>query len=274
MLERCLESLVGQSFRDFEVLVCDDGSTDNTAEVIAKFLDKLDLKYFKLQNWGGPARPRNIGINNSSGEWVCFLDSDDFWVCDKLKVINGYLSCDYDFFYHQMYCVKDQFSSSNTILPSRKLKSNGFKDLLINGNVICNSSVVVRRSIILEIGGINESKEMVGCEDYNAWLKVLLITPKVKFIPEILGYYYMHVDGISRKDMSDKHMFAINEFLEYCTPKEKLALDAHILYMRSSFKFHQLSRDELIKNYIFCIKNGMSDIRFKSFYLLLKSFVK
>ena len=62
LLKRCLDSLCSQTYRDFEVIVCDDGSTDGTNEIINQFEDKLSLKYLYDTNWGGPARPRNNGI--------------------------------------------------------------------------------------------------------------------------------------------------------------------------------------------------------------------
>src|SRR5262249_39882767 len=101
-LLRALQSLNRQSFLNFEVLVCDDGSTDKTRELVDQFKKEKrfrDLHYFFEQNWGGPARPRNIGLRHSSAEWICFLDSDDLWYPDKLERVIPY--CDkYDLIYH------------------------------------------------------------------------------------------------------------------------------------------------------------------------------
>src|SRR5690242_1512065 len=71
-MRRCLDSLVSQSFRDFEVLVCDDGSTDETATVAAAFETRLQLAYHWAENFGGPARPRNIGLHRARGIYVAF----------------------------------------------------------------------------------------------------------------------------------------------------------------------------------------------------------
>src|SRR5437763_1133783 len=82
-LERCLESLIAQTFHDFEVLISDDGSTDRSADVARAFSDRLTIQYRWSEHWGGPARPRNLGIRHAASEWVCFLDSDDWWYPTK-----------------------------------------------------------------------------------------------------------------------------------------------------------------------------------------------
>ena len=83
-LRRCLNSLVIQSFQEFEVLVCDDGSTDNSSRVANSFSDILDVHYHYESNFGGPARPRNVGIKLARSPYIAFLDSDDWWTKDKL----------------------------------------------------------------------------------------------------------------------------------------------------------------------------------------------
>jgi len=73
-LKRCLESLTRQTYKKFEVIVCDDGSTDNTKEVVNSYRNVLNIIYIKDENFGGPARPRNNGIKLSNGEYIAFLD--------------------------------------------------------------------------------------------------------------------------------------------------------------------------------------------------------
>jgi len=71
-LKIALESIFNQTFQDFEVLVCDDGSTDHTKDVVQLFVDKLDLTYIWEENWGGPARPRNNGIKKEKANGCAF----------------------------------------------------------------------------------------------------------------------------------------------------------------------------------------------------------
>src|SRR3954464_10946901 len=90
-LRRCLDSVAKQTFRDFEVIVCDDGSTDDTAEVVREYESVLDLTYSYGENFGGPARPRNRGIGLARAPYIAFLDSDDWWAPRKLELSVRYL---------------------------------------------------------------------------------------------------------------------------------------------------------------------------------------
>ncbi len=100
-LKRALQSLVTQTYKEFEVIVCDDGSTDNTKEIVDSFKNNLSIRYIWEENWGGPARPRNSGINISKNEWICFLDSDDWWYPKKLETVLSRLN-NADIIYHDL----------------------------------------------------------------------------------------------------------------------------------------------------------------------------
>ncbi|HKK53946.1 MAG TPA: glycosyltransferase family A protein [Patescibacteria group bacterium] len=88
-LPRAIKSVLNQTFKDFELIIVDDGSTDNTKEVINNYLKNDDrIKYIYQQNSGGPPKPKNTGIKIAKGEYIAFLDSDDEWFKDKLKKTN------------------------------------------------------------------------------------------------------------------------------------------------------------------------------------------
>ncbi|OPH11099.1 glycosyltransferase family 2 protein [Cylindrospermopsis raciborskii] len=201
-IARCLSSLVSQTFREFEVLVCDDGSTDNTKQVVSTFTETLSIKYFWLDNFGGPARPRNIGIQNARGKYIAFLDSDDWWTPEKLEKSVEALESGADFVYHDLYIV----SSNGVMSPfSRKAKTRQvkvpiFNDLLSNGNAINNSSVVVRREFIDSVNGFSEEKALIAAEDYDAWLRVAKYTDKFLKIDGCFGYYSLSNNSISLPD--------------------------------------------------------------------------
>lgn len=207
-LRRALESLVNQTFKDFEVIVCDDGSTDDSKEAAEYFNDKLKLKYIREENWGGPARPRNLGINAAQGDWVCFLDSDDWWYPNKLEVISKYLYSA-DVIYHDLDITSSDEISFYRRFFTKKTKARSFKtpvftDIMLNDAGIPNSSTVVRKSQILAVGGLTEDKNLIAVEDLDLWLKLSRVTEKFMYIPQSLGAYWVGDANIS--EISDKQI--------------------------------------------------------------------
>jgi len=213
-LKKALDGLTSQTFKDFEVLVCDDGSKDDTEAVVNEYRDKLNLKYIWNENWGGPARPRNIGIKESRGEWLCFLDSDDWWYPNKLAACAKYV-VDYDFIFHSV----DIFNAKSNTLTSKKvgreLSENPFKDLILNGNGIANSSVVIRKTICEKIGEISEDKALVAVEDYDYWLRATQASDRVKFLNLSLGAYYWDGDSNISQISMDRITKEITIFDKY-----------------------------------------------------------
>lgn len=218
-LGRALDSLVLQTFQNFDVYVCDDGSTDHTTEIVDQYRSKLNINYIYDDNWGGPARPRNHGIKSSVGEWICFLDSDDWWYPTKLECCTNVLN-KADVIYHDL----DIYSihGKNGIMKSEKAKAPIIQYLLVNGNKMPNSSVVIRKSIIDEIGLQLEEKEVISSEDYEFLLRASTITGRFCYIPKILGTYWMG-DNISndirRHLSSEKKVVSLyskylNKFIE------------------------------------------------------------
>ena len=200
LLRRCLDSLCNQTYQNFEVIVCDDGSTDNSKEVVAEFENRLQIKYIYEENWGGPARPRNNGIKKTSGEWICFLDSDDWWRKDKLEKCLPFLK-DYDVVYHDLVMVSETTISEIDkafVFKTRSLKGDMVRDLLINGNPIANSSVVIKKTIIDAVGEITEDRNLIAIEDFDYWIRITYFTNRFYYIQEPLGYYWIG-SNISQK---------------------------------------------------------------------------
>src|SRR5690606_3082381 len=84
-ITRTLDSILSQSLEDFECLVIDDGSTDNTAELVNSYQDQR-IRLFRQANSGGPAAPRNVGLENARADYIFIFDSDDIMLPDKLKI--------------------------------------------------------------------------------------------------------------------------------------------------------------------------------------------
>jgi glycosyltransferase involved in cell wall biosynthesis len=198
-LQRTLISLESQSLKNFEVILCDDGSDENIIELVNLFNHKFPIKYKKIQNSGGPARPRNVALGLASGDWICFLDSDDCWDSNRMEEIEGHIRGDIDLFYHVM---RTKFSNKIYKRDSRKKIGDYFSklflyDLVTVGNFIPNSSVIIKKSTLLNIGGISEDVRLRGIEDYDAWLRVAEAGGKFKFINKCLGTYWFSSTSLS-----------------------------------------------------------------------------
>lgn len=200
-LARALDSLVQQTDRDFAVFVCDDGSAENIQAVVDSFAGKLDIECERIPNSGGPARPRNIGIERARGEWVSFLDSDDWWMPSRMATIKRQLGDDVDVVYHALQITRSQTSSApahadqQVGLPIRC--TDALVHMLRFGNPLPTSATTVRVALMREIDGFDARRELASVEDFDAWLRLAARGARFKFVPEILGWYWVGDDNIS-----------------------------------------------------------------------------
>ena len=196
-LKRALESVQVQTFTNWEVLIVDNHSTDNTDQVVTDFNDSR-MKLFKIHNNGVIAASRNAGIRAASGEYIAFLDSDDWWKSEKLRLSLNALNAGADIVYHDLFLVtKSDCQLFLRKVTTRKLTSPVFNNLLANGNCINNSSVVVRKNLLTSLGGISEDYDLIAAEDYDCWLRIAKLTDKFTRIPNALGYYWAGGGNIS-----------------------------------------------------------------------------
>lgn len=193
LVKRALSSVVNQSFKNLELIVVDDGSTDSTPLEVEKSYP--DVKLIKTLHRGVSAA-RNAGIKVSSGEYVAFLDSDDAWEKDKLKHQVDYLKT------HEntMWVHTDERwirNGEEVSKPLRYKKCGGdvFFNLL-ELTMIGASTVMVRADFFKEAGLFDE--EMVVCEDNDLWLRMALLSPAGYIDAKLAGKYAGHDGQLSR----------------------------------------------------------------------------
>jgi len=267
-LKRAIESVRSQSLSDFEILVMDDGSTDDTREVVEAFNDPRII-YEWEKNFGGPARPRNRGIAKAKGDWICFLDADDVWLPNKLQVCYQYLDESVDLIYHDLQIIgaPSSFFRRN-IRSTRQLKKPVLMDLLVNDNAISNSSSVVRKILFDRIGKIDENIEMIASEDYNTWLRIASITDKFLYIPKALGLYAVNDTNISSRDMSGSVECARKNFMHLLSDSENKKFMHKVKYLTGRRAFVTHNHKKAKNNLIYAFKYGGILIRLKSLYML------
>lgn len=265
-LGKALQSLIDQTYKEWEVIIIDNHSTDSTDEVIKKFNDPR-IRNYKITNHGILAKSRNLGIKVSRGNWIAFLDSDDWWTADKLEVCFKEMNDKVDLMYHNLQVIYQSKLSFKKIYKGRKLYNPILNDLLISGikygNAIAQSSVIVRKSLLLKIGGIDENINLVGSEDYNTWLRIAEITDQFKYLNKNLGYILIHENNVSNKDMSTPQRQAVLKYMKLLNHKQKINLEVKFNYISGSYKF--LNNDINAKeNLIYVMKYGEIILKIKS----------
>ena len=170
IIEKTIRSVLNQTMQDLEILVCDDGSTDETKEIVRKLNDSR-VKWITGRRGGRPAIPRNNGMRQAQGEWLAFLDSDDEWLPEKLE--------------KQLAALEKSGLSAGSTNAQRLIPGEGvvgeylniqkekitFDDLL-NVNEIITSSSIIHRSLLEYATGFPEGEEMKAIEDYGFWLRI------------------------------------------------------------------------------------------------------
>ncbi len=194
---RALFSIHKQSFKDYECFVIDDGSSDGTSRVVQHFCrNHPQFRYLKTENRGVSAA-RNLGVKLGQSPWICFLDSDDEWLEDKLLKQYEYIKSHPE----SVLVHSDEIwvrNGKRVNQMKKHTKSGG--DIFAACTELClisPSAVTIKRECFERFGGFDESYEV--CEDYDLWLK---ITSKysVDYINEALIIKYGgHFDQLSQK---------------------------------------------------------------------------
>jgi len=184
-----LESVLAQSFSDFEVIVVDDGSTDNTANVVSRF---KRVQYIHKPN-GGEGSARNVGIQAAQGEYIAFVDSDDLWFPDKLRLQleflkqtrMGWVYCDGYVFDGSSGKDLHKFSDVTQLHSGDILRPLFFRDF------IPSPTPVIHRSVLEDVGYFNESRLIQMREDWELWLRIAARHP-IGFVNRPLVRYRKH----------------------------------------------------------------------------------
>jgi GT2 family glycosyltransferase len=197
-VSRAIDSALAQSHTPVEVIVVDDGSTDGTAQVLAEYKERPNVTIIRQANAGLPAA-RNRGLASSRGEFVCFLDADDYLAptfAAKLRApliedgTLGFAYCDVqrvDRFDAQV----DDYSVSSA---RRKVNGDIFESLIIGGYFTPNT-VLVRRSVLDTLGGFD--LDLGGNADYDMWLRIIGVGHRAAYVGERLAFYRIHPDSMS-----------------------------------------------------------------------------
>ena len=203
-LKNAVDSVVNQTYRNWELIIVDNFSDDNTFEIVNSYKDKR-ISYCKFKNNGVIAASRNHGIKISSGNWIAFLDSDDIWYSNKLSVIIEKILNNTDC---QVFCSHEykvfQETNKKQILKVGPYNNQFYKYMIIHGNKLSTSSTIISKKIIDRGLIFDESKDLITVEDYDLWLRIAESNFKFFFINIPLGEYLVHKNNLSQNIL--KHL--------------------------------------------------------------------
>ncbi|WP_264520757.1 glycosyltransferase family 2 protein [Flavobacterium sp. N1994] len=241
-VKKTLKSVLNQSFTDFEIIIVNDGSTDESEAKILSYNDPR-IHYFSKLN-EGVAIARNFGIEKAQGEFICFLDADDFWHPTFLSTMHSYI---------QKLPEQKVFATAIEIETNKKsitaqysipkisyFEIVNFFDASQKECVLWTSSIAIHKSVLRTVG--NFDPIIKKCEDTELWIRIGLNYPIV-FIWEILAKYVYDESSISRQWNYFFEPYTFNKYalLEKQNPKLKQYIDLN--------RFAAVIKCKLLSNY-------------------------
>jgi len=208
ILREAIDSVLSQKYRDFELLVVDDGSTDETKEVVLSYLPHLIYIY---QEHKGASAARNKGIEYARGSCLTFLDSDDRWLPDKLHLQMELMeNCP-----EACICYTEEIWIRKGVRVNPMKKHKKYSGMIFEHClplcIVSPSSVLITRSLIGEVGVFDE--ELEACEDYDLWLRISARYPIHLIDVPLIIKRGGHDDQLSKK-LSGQDRFRIKALVK------------------------------------------------------------
>ena len=195
-LPRAIDSVLAQTYKDFEIIVVDDGSTDHTKEVLMPYVDKIRYIYQPNQ---GISAARNRGLKESQGRWIAFLDADDSWIPEKLA-----LQIDIpakDPLVKLIYGKVILFREDGTVVENYPTRDPGrnAQELAERLGYLPTSTIMASKDIIMKVGSFDE--DLPTSEDVDLWVRIARVAKIYEVNEPILAYHYNHGGNTTSNEM-------------------------------------------------------------------------
>ncbi len=273
-LVMAIESCLHQTYKNIEILICDDGSNDATPEIIKEYTEKYPNKilYYRLKHLESPAIARNVGIKNAKGDFISFLDSDDLMFKNKIE--------------KQVRFLED--NTSIDIVCSNAIKFSGVEDKLfyktqlygekisfkklLNGNNIINSTVLIKKSLIEDIGFFYERTFYLKntgkffYEDYEYWIRASLFNKNIFYSSEILIKYRINCEGISQNSSKEKRIVGLINTLKILLKTRKGNILTNILIINKILFYKRFLYKQKIKDFVKKLLKLIYSLKEKIYY--------
>jgi len=212
LLKRAINSLLTQTHPVDEIIVIDDGSTDNTKQITKDFPNIIYI----YQSNRGVSAARNVGIQQAKNEWIAFLDSDDEWHQEKLQKQVAFHQNNPDIL--MSYTAEKWVRDGKVVKIPKKYRKIGL-DAFVENLSYCNiapSSVLLHRTLLEKVGLFDESLEV--CEDYDLWLRISSKNKVGLLNEQLITKYAGHDEQLGfRKDMDRLRVQILEKLLRVCT---------------------------------------------------------
>ena len=256
LLKKAISSVLDQSFKNFEIIIIDNFSNDETQKIVEGFKSEKII-YEKVRNNGVIAKSRNIGIKISKGKWLAFLDSDDHWYSERLQKVSEFLLDDsvYD-----VICTDELVI--NTILNNKKVWKYGpyvsdfYRYLLKRGNCVSTSASIVKKEFLSKHNILfNEKRDFITAEDYDFFMNLAFKNAKFKFLHQVLGEHLFYNKSQSSNyephkaavmSVTKYHVFEVQDFTE---EKEKMWNNLKVNFYFMDLIYFLKYRREYIKGF-------------------------
>lgn len=225
-IHQTLKSVLEQSFTDFELIIVNDGSTDQSEAKLLEFKDER-IRYFSKEN-GGASSARNYGLEKTTAPYITFLDADDYWYLGFLEEMNLAIK---EFPDQKIFAAAIEVETEKAVFPAQySIARTGEREVVnyfeasMKTTAICTSCAVFHRSVFEDVGMFDT--EIKSGQDTDMWIRIGLKYPVV-FVWKILARYVYDPNSLSKKKefLNQKMNFSKFEVLEKSHPKLKKFLD-------------------------------------------------
>lgn len=214
LLKECIESLLAQTHHDLEIIVVDDGSTDDTQATVTEIVQKHNnVRYYLRPHYGAPAT-RNFGLTKATGEFIGFFDSDDLWPPNYIETMVKSLQANHDFdvAYSQIMLLDDGKIQEPYITMEKPPTGHVTTDLFFRGRPFnFPSSTILRKNAF---NGIFWDEKTENCDDFDVFLRISTKS-KFMYVPDVYMTYRKTEDSMTataKKSLFTYHMYVMERF--------------------------------------------------------------
>jgi teichuronic acid biosynthesis glycosyltransferase TuaG len=250
LIVECIKSVQKQEYKNYEHIIIDDCSSDNTARVVESFAKK-DSRIVLLKSarasGGKPGKVRNKGIKIAKGELIAFLDSDDLWGKRKIgEQVDFMQKNELDFSYHPLSRLVNSSESTTSFWGRDCFQKDFFRGLFLS-NFIPTCAVMVKKEVLEEVGLFEEALKYD--EDYSLWMSIALKKYKMAFLSDVLGSFrrtnHGNINSVLNKKEKNENTVLLKEKIIFEHRNESLPrLMKSDLFYKYIYYYFELIKEE------------------------------